>query len=175
MNNNEIRMFTLEPKSTLLPVKSYIVDKSNFKESNPSWWPNWVQALASKLRRRKVENSIAFLSEGQVITPLYETKDTVEYSEIVVNIKDLVNAIFKEERNLHLLYNRQVERIIVGRQAYKLMRGEADHYMSPLHFQLPPDVDSNVRFNGGILHLANMPVQMVPWFEGVLLLPKNDN
>lgn len=172
MSDDKIRMFTLEPNSTLLPVESYIVDPRNFKDSNPSWWPNWVQALASKLRQRKVGHSISFLVDSQVITPLYKTKDTVEYSEVMVDIKDLVDTIFKDERKLHLLYNQQVERIIVGRQAYMLMRGKADAIQSPLYFRLPSDIDSKVRFNAGTLHLANMPVQMVPWFEGVLLLPK---
>jgi len=76
---------------------------------------------------------------------------------VTIDVDDAVSAIRQSVRACELAYNRELEMVVVGPDVFNKLRMS----LPPMNF----NVDNNMTVCG-------VPVRMVPWFEGLLCIPK---
>lgn len=150
--NNTIRLYQI--KETITPYVAE--DKFRF---NPGGKLPWLQKIAfwllKKLRAQVIENAVA-------------------YSRVEIPLDDLVKAIFENQRNVQMLTNKTGAYVIVGHDAFCKLNQSADQWgMRPFSFFIPQDFQARVAINNAPAPqmFAGMKVIVVPWIDGVFILP----
>lgn len=82
-----------------------------------------------------------------------------------INRDSIVGQITQQRYLIEMIYNRRVSRVLVGPAQMSLCA----HEVGPLVF------DVKLRLNGpNRPMIAGIPIEIVPWLDGVIALPKAD-
>lgn len=171
------RVYTFHP-DPYLPFWSYKGPnwlhrmRIRWHEKRTAKYANWLMNNAQLLPyAMSCDEAFDWLhSEGALVEESY-TFPIAESRTITIDLSDLSRAIWEqvhEDRyNLRAL-NYDVECIIVGGDVFdvldrvKMVEVQIPQPMSPVHVQ-----QDRPRYL-----LAGMPIKLIPWFQGVLVVPK---
>lgn len=113
------------------------------------WIDKTLQSLVFGLARRR-----KWFAQGEC----------TNYTMVEINPNDVLKSIQKQHSRLMLDYNQHAEAVVlIGPEHLCLAKVEAAK-MGPVSFYL----DSRTR---GRIEICNMPVVMIPWMSGVLVVP----
>lgn len=147
------RSFVVERVNTpidLAPVYSY---------RPPEW--RWLRWLVDKVRDR------FFIAK-------IETR--VECRRHEVNFDELSRAVIESRRNVECLLGQHARYLIVGLDVFTCLTNEPDYVPHWMQFPVPSDYRANIAMNGTRLEgiFKGLQVVVVPWFDGLVVLPELD-
>ena len=99
--------------------------------------------------------------------------DEVRIERTVVDLDDLFYELLKQQANIDIAYNKTCTRIICGLDIYqKIVRSET--FNQYVGFTVPQDFRLPLVKNGNRKDFifAGMTVDVIPWIDGIFLLPE---
>lgn len=90
----------------------------------------------------------------------------LEYKSITCELDSIIEELFKQQRMIRALFNQEIDCIVVGRQMFDMLN-------QAIFLQFPHGY--SVHYGNQQVSLGGMPLVLVPWFKGVLALPKKSN
>lgn len=107
------------------------------------------------------------------VRPHYKRIDIIQYDRIELDLPHFEQQLFKSQVAIELIFNKRCDTVIMGRKQILGYRDAVhNRYMQ---FQFPMDYESHTKWNNQPVELSGLKVKIVPWFDGVLLLPKEDD
>lgn len=98
----------------------------------------------------------------------YVHYESISSTEILnVNVEDLLHKIRLDQQNLDMIWNERCRHVILGYDQYRDLLDIADRrygYISGIY-------DNMELINNGVHRAFGLEIHLVPWFDGVLLLP----
>jgi len=107
---------------------------------------------------------------GAIGTMVPVPQEFVSYEMISVDADKLFDMIRRHADQIHFKYNRDIERIIVGRDGMLALNIAVLN--EPMYMRIPMDISKSIV--GGLSTFEGVPIQFIPWAEGILLVPKHD-
>jgi hypothetical protein len=89
--------------------------------------------------------------------------ERIDYTQRSLNLDKIIPYVTKQWRTICVAYNREPSRLIMGAANYKALMGERDVMQ---YYQRIPLSDHRVEE-----HFMNLVIEIVPWMDGVLVLP----
>lgn len=81
-----------------------------------------------------------------------------------IDTRVLLDAILESKHRIEAIYNRRCRGVLVGPR----QMGQLDHECQPMRFEV------SVRLGGQYgTKIFGIPIEVVPWMDGILLLPLN--
>ena len=104
-----------------------------------------------------------------------QIKDTeIKYIRTEINLDDLFDAVVENRVMMRMIYNREAEYLIVGKDFYeKFMKDVSNSVNNLISFYVPYEYRAKVQSNGvrqeGIFR--GLKVVFVPYLDGIFCLP----
>jgi hypothetical protein len=112
---------------------------------------------------------VKYLVKKGVMIQKYTVKEYVEYESLEVELDKIAKAIVEDEHNLRCYLNRDVDEIICGRDVISGLEKQAfDLMVSRASFEAYMRYPGQMRLTS----FEGMRLRIVPWFKGVLVVPK---
>ena len=116
--------------------------------------PHTKAASAAKWALDKTDHSI--------VAEISRERMEVEYIDTEV-VRDIVRAAMNQV-HVTMLWNNEIDRVVIGRDVMHKIQCDIDYAFS---FRAEEKLG-----NGGARKMCGYQVQVIPWFEGVLVIPK---
>jgi len=141
------------------------------KDNNKEFGLRLYLEDASPIRawiKRKLLWALEYM--GAIGTMVPVPQEFVSYEMISVDADKLFDMIRRHADQIHFKYNRGIERIIVGRDGMLALNIAVLN--EPMYLRIPNDMSRYM--SGGLSTFDGIPIQFIPWAEGILLVPMHD-
>ena len=124
-------------------------------------------------RRREFNGRLGWLGKWLFETfsaPSTRTEETIKTVEI--DTGSIIEAIHKCQHAVDMIWNKELAYVVVGPDAFNELLYENDRRLANC---LPPmnmSVNMRIGFGSDGVRVFGVPVKFVPWFTGVLCVPK---
>lgn len=104
-----------------------------------------------------------------------QIKDTeIKYTRTEINLDSLFDAVVENRVMMRMIYNREAEYLIVGKDLYEKFMKDVSNSMNDLiSFQVPYEYKLKVQSNGVRQEsiFRGLKVVLVPYLDGIFCLP----
>jgi hypothetical protein len=97
--------------------------------------------------------------------------DQMTYRQVVINYKDLSKYLWEHTASLEALLYQEIDYIVLGHDAMSIL--QLEWINKPYSFTLPEDVPFDIYKGTYHWSLAGYRIRCLPWFYGVLVVPKD--
>lgn len=126
------------------------------------------------MQAKKRDDAIQYLLDNKVLTPYCEINNVHSYTAHRLDLEELgyhlMNVLEDSDREMDMLYGRRVDHIIVG---HKFMaKWMSLQHLAPMEFRMPKEAGPKMTGSRGTIYaFSGIPVKIVPWFDGILMVP----
>lgn len=117
-----------------------------------------------KCKKKAIKKMVDFLFKEKVLVPFSRITREISQGIKTIPVDRLVNEIMGESRNVQMITGNEVEEVIVGQRPYFSIQ-------KAMTMEIPVSLDLN-QDGSMISRTYNLKIRVVPWFDGILLVPK---
>lgn len=140
-----------------------------FREHTTAWLRHDVVRIPQPVPRGWLARKWYWFKVSLIYRWCEPHEETITRVEPVrVSVDNIVEMITRQHDALHRIINKGCRHVIVGpRQMFELQRDCTVGCVGPMNFGVPLRIGVD-----GKIEVLGMQVHLIPWFDGVLLLPE---
>lgn len=97
-------------------------------------------------------------------------EDRIKYSRVAVDTKDIAESICRNARDAELIWNQRAKYVVMGPCAFSQLAREGNSGNQFLDFPITVQMG-----NGRIFRPLGLRIVVVPWIDGVFVMPELEN
>jgi hypothetical protein len=140
------------------------------------WKTNTISKTVPGVYRKRnfKHRAICALSDwvvDKLFTPYVDV--SLSYSRVSVRIDDIVDCVFKHVSNIESVFFRKPKIMLIGvAQWYDIVRQGNEKVPGLIRFDIPTDYRATISPPEYRAVFSGMHVFVIPWIDGVVLLPE---